>query len=149
MYTQDASFTLGKEKFNEDFLKTHDLLVDDYYENNAKRWFRPSGFFAKEYMYDILDEYNYTLVFGNKHSFDHQIRNTRYNLNQLIGRIQSGDIIIVHDLWDNLEFIEKLIVFLKQNNYKVVSLSDMTRICPSSVLKREERRKMKLQKNNK
>ena len=62
--------------------------------------------------YFSIIKYNYTLVFGNKHSFDHQIRNTRYNLNQIVGRIRSGDIIIVHDLWDNLEFIEKLIVFL-------------------------------------
>ena len=143
MFTQDASFVLSKEDFEKDFLRTHDLLKNHYFQNNVRKWFRPSGLIPTNMMYEVIEKYNYTMVLGNMHSFDHQIRNTQYNLNQILGRIKSGDIIIAHDLLENVDFIEKMIVYLKKNNFKVVSLSDMTTICPSSVLKKLERNEMK------
>ena len=136
LYNEDRAFLMNEKEFEYQLNITDNFLNQGYFQNNKRKWFRPSSFVPKSYMFDILDKYNYTMVLGNVHSFDRQISNTNYNINNLIGRIQSGDIIIVHDLLENVPYIEKLVIYLRSNGFKVLSLSDMSDVCSSKVLKK-------------
>ncbi|EDR27588.1 hypothetical protein, conserved [Entamoeba dispar SAW760] len=136
MFNRFAAYKMTMEDFEEQVKKTDALLQLGYLQNNKYNWFRPASFFPLGYMYEILDKYNYTMTLGTVHSFDFQIRNTQYNLFSLLGRIKSGDIIICHDTLETTEYVEKMIIYLKHQGYKVLSLSEMSRECPSSLLKK-------------
>lgn len=84
-------------------------------------------------MYPILEKYNYTMVLANVHSFDYQIRSESYNLMNLIGRIKSGDIIICHDTLETVDYIDVLVQNLKEHGYRVLSLSEMSKICEGNI----------------
>lgn len=129
MYDYKASFLLSKEEFNETFRITDEILSEEYWKNNKKKWFRPSSFISLPWMKTIYEELNYTLVLGNIHSFDSQIRKTGYNLFNLIGRIQTGDIIIVHAIEESVDYIVQLIYYLNYKGFEIHSLSSMVNIC--------------------
>ncbi|ELP90680.1 hypothetical protein EIN_023790 [Entamoeba invadens IP1] len=130
MYNQDASFQLTRNLFNKQFFKTHGYIERlKLWRNNKYKWFRPGSFFPTNQMYDIVGKLGYTLVMGNTHSFDFQIRKTQYNLFALTGRIKSGDIIICHDLKDNLDYVEEMLIYLEMKGFKVITLSKMMETC--------------------
>ncbi|EKE39310.1 hypothetical protein ENUP19_0047G0005 [Entamoeba nuttalli] len=135
MFNKFAAYKMTMEEFEEQVKKTDALLKLGYFQNNKYNWFRPASFFPLEYMYKILDKYNYTMALGTVHSFDFQIRNAQYNLFSLLGRIKPGDIIICHDTLETVEYIEQMIIYLKHQGYKVLSLSDMSKKCSSPFLK--------------
>ena len=133
MFDYEAAFLMSKDKFNETFRLTDEILTERYWLNNKKKWFRPSSFIPLPWMKNIYEELNYTLVLGNIHSFDSQMRSTGYNLFNLIGRIQSGDIIIVHTIEESIDFIVELIYYLNYKGFEIHSLSSAIDKCNYNV----------------
>ncbi|ELP87299.1 hypothetical protein EIN_095560 [Entamoeba invadens IP1] len=130
MYNEYRAFELSQADFFGEFNKTDFLLNRGYWDNNNNfKWFRPSSFFAKDYMYTIVEKYGYKMVLGSVHSFDMQIQNGRYNMMALMGRIKSGDIVICHDILQSVGYIESLVVYLRSQGYEILSLSKMYDLC--------------------
>ena len=133
MFDYDAAIFMTEEQFKKDLNRTEEIFDEELFVNNVKKWFRPASFLAKNYMFDVLKEKNYTMLLGNVHSFDSQIRNTKYNLMNLIGRIHTGDVIIVHDISESIEYIEQLLSYLKHENFEICSVSEMFKRCPMKI----------------
>ena len=129
MYDYESAFLMTKEDFNKSVVETDEILKSKYWKNNRRRWFRTASFITYPYMYDIVEQMNYTVVLGNVHSFDSQLRSTKWNLMNLIGRIQTGDIIIVHAIEESVDFIVELIYYLKYKGFEIMSLSNIYDIC--------------------
>ena len=130
MHTYDPACKMDKTEFFESVNKTDKMIISKLLKNNKRKWFRPASFIAFPYMFPIIKEMNYTMVLGSVHSFDVQVPNTLYNLLNLVGRIQTGDIIILHDVGDMMEYIEYFIVYLKYKGFEIVSMSKMMELCP-------------------
>ncbi|KAL7714873.1 Carbohydrate degrading enzyme [Entamoeba marina] len=108
---------------------TDAYLGDRYFVNNRKKWLRPASGISSNFMHPIANQYNYTLVAGSIHSFDRQLRSTLINLVNIVPRIHSGDIIILHDLPYNIPLVKNLIQQLHKDGYKIMSLSDIDALC--------------------
>ncbi|KAL7716304.1 Carbohydrate degrading enzyme [Entamoeba marina] len=129
MFSYDPGYLMNQSEFNESVSKTDKYLNDSFLVNNRRKWLRPASGIPSNIMYPVSTKYNYTIVAGSVHSFDRQISNTLINMVNLVARIHSGDIIIVHDLSYNIPLVTSLIQQLHNDGYEIMSLSNVDELC--------------------
>lgn len=69
---------------------------------------------------------NYEVIGWNVRSLDTQISDQQRLLDRIKRRVRPGSIILMHDTVNGIELVlEKLLIYLKENNYKVVPLDEL------------------------
>lgn len=92
---------------------------------NMKKYYRPaSGIFTTK-MIEIVKKLGYKLILGNIYPSDPHIKCPISNSKHILSKIDSGSIIILHDLKHNLKTLEIILPEIINKGYKVVKLSDM------------------------
>lgn len=69
---------------------------------------------------------NYEVIGWNVRSLDTQIKDRQQLLDRIKSRIKPGSIILMHDTVNGIELVlEKLLLYLKENNYEVLPLDQL------------------------
>lgn len=74
----------------------------------------------------ILDQFNLPIVLWSADSRDWEVKNVERIIANVLSEIEDGGIIIMHDGYQTtIEATDELLRILKEQNYKVVSVSEM------------------------
>ena len=77
----------------------------------------------------VKEAVNYPIIYWSIDSRDWESRNADKIYNTVIKDIQDGDIVLFHDLYEpTKQAVERLTLYLYENNYKVVSVSELFKI---------------------
>lgn len=75
---------------------------------------------------EILDQFNLPIVLWSADSRDWEVKNVERIIANVLSEIEDGGIIIMHDGYQTtVEATDELLKILKEQNYKVVSVSEM------------------------
>lgn len=127
--TTDTMHALkSKEKLMEEIEICQKFIDGIYKKANVEipkdKYYRPGcGYFTKE-MISTIQEMGLKLVLGNVYSHDPQMPIGFINYLYIIKKLEGGDIIIVHDRPWTINLLEKLIPWIKKNNFNCVTLSN-------------------------
>lgn len=123
-YSHEGNFPLyGKSKMTEDLLKAQQIL--EGISGQKVRLFRPPFGVTNPIVGSVLKELRWTTVGWSIRSFDTQAQTTDKVLRRIKRKLKPGVIILMHDRMPFCaELTEKLLIYLKENGYKVVSLNN-------------------------
>lgn len=89
------------------------------------KYYRPGcGLFGKQ-MLDVVKELNHELALGSVYPNDPMVPISIVNYYYLINHIEGGDIVILHDRNWTPGMLEKLLPWMKANNYQSVTLEQL------------------------
>lgn len=125
--TNKMAYRLTSKNFIYEIDECNRALINLYRKAGKEfysKFYRPGCGFFHEKMIKILDNKNMTLVLGSVYPYDPQISSSTINLAYLKSKISPGDIIVIHDRNWTIPLLEKLIPWLKNNNFDLLTLSD-------------------------
>ena len=97
------------DKFIKEIYKEANVEMDD------KKYYRPScGYFSKN-MIRIVEKLGYKMALGSVYPHDQQIMSGDINYYYIIGKIERGDILIIHDRKWTIDLLKKLLPWLKEH----------------------------------
>ncbi len=77
----------------------------------------------------MKDNLNYCFINWNIDTEDWRYRNQEHIYNEVISKVEDGDIILMHDLYDStVDAVEKLLPELYVKGYQVVTISEMANL---------------------
>ena len=77
----------------------------------------------------VKETLNYSLINWNIDTEDWRYRNQEHIYNEVISKVEDGDIILMHDLYDStVDAVEKLLPELYVKGYQVVTISEMANL---------------------
>lgn len=92
---------------------------------------------------EILDQFNLPIVLWSADSRDWEVKNVERIIANVLSEIEDGGIIIMHDGYPTtVEATDELIKILREQNYKVVSVSEMFAIKNQSMPLHEKIKKV-------
>jgi len=92
----------------------------------APLFFRPPFGVTTPNLAKACRKMNFDVIGWNIRSLDTTIKNKQKLINRVIKRINPGSILLFHDTVDGVELVlEEVLIYLKQNNYKVVDLDKL------------------------
>lgn len=123
--TDERSILLPPADFERQLLEAHNVLS----QFSDMRWFRPgSGWYNAE-MLSIIHEHGYRCVLGSVHPFDPQIPSSWFAARYILGNVQPGSIIVLHDYGGRGErtamALETVLPGLDRRGFRVVTLSEL------------------------
>jgi peptidoglycan/xylan/chitin deacetylase (PgdA/CDA1 family) len=87
--------------------------------------YRPGyGSFTND-MIKLIRKQNYHLTLGSVYPHDPQIWSGFINYHYIINHIEDGDVIILHDRKHTIPMLQRLLPWLKKNNYESLTLEKM------------------------
>jgi len=93
------------------------------------QFFRPPFGVTNPSIRKALEVTKHLVIGWNIRSMDGLIKNENLIYKRIINRISPGSIILMHDTTlQSVNVLEKVLLFLKENNYKVVSLEQLLNI---------------------
>lgn len=105
-----------------DVNKTKEIL-DEYAET---KFFRPPFGVTNPTIARVISQLGYISIGWNIRSLDTQNTDIYKVYNRILRRVKGGDIILLHDrLTHSEELLRKLLIFLRDNSYVVVSLDEL------------------------
>lgn len=124
-YGHEATFPLyGKKKMKDDLLKAQQIL--EQASGRQVRLFRPPFGVTNPTMGSVVKELGWTPVGWSIRSLDTQAQTADKVLRRIKRKLKPGVIILLHDRMPFCaELTEKLLVYLRENGYKAVSLNDV------------------------
>lgn len=124
-YSHEAKFPLyGKRKMRDDLLKAQQVLVGA--SGREVRLFRPPFGVTNPTVGNVLRELGWTTVGWSLRSFDTQFQTADKVLDRIKRKLKPGVIILLHDRMPFCaELTEKLLLYLKENGYKVVAVNSV------------------------
>ena len=120
---------LDKQGFLDEITDCQKNLNEIYREANTEQpkvlTYRPGcGYFSSE-MIKILKDNNLKLVLGSTYPHDPHVPIPIINFWYIKQHIESGDILILHDRTWTIPLLKMLIPWLKENNYKCVTVNEL------------------------
>lgn len=91
------------------------------------RFYRPGSGFISKNMINMIAELDIKIVLGSVYPHDAHIPIWQLNLWYLQYKIESGDIIVLHDRNWTVPLLRELLPWLKKENYKIKTLSKFTK----------------------
>lgn len=112
---------MKKKNIKKEFSKTNDILKDII--NDTAHFVRtPYGAHTEK----VLKAVNYPVILWNVDTEDWKSRNKKKILKRVIGKVNDGDIILMHDIYDSTaDAVEKMIPKLIKQGYQIVSVSEL------------------------
>lgn len=107
-----------------------DVLIKELYSEAGvplppNMVYRPGcGLFNKK-MISIIESKGYRLALGSTYPHDPVVTSPSVNYFSVINHISPGDVIILHDRQHTPELLERLLFWMKLNNYKSTTISDL------------------------
>lgn len=115
---------LKKEELIEDERKTNEIYKK--ITGNDLKLLRPPYGNVNQLMKDNL---NYSFVNWNIDTEDWRYRNAEHIYHEVISKVEDGDIILMHDLYDStIEAVEKLLPELYVRGFQVVTVSELANL---------------------
>jgi peptidoglycan/xylan/chitin deacetylase (PgdA/CDA1 family) len=115
-----------KDRVIEEIRKT-DLLIESISGKKAQL-FRPPYGVTNPYIKRALEVTKHKVIGWNIRSLDGIFRNEKFIFDRIIKRIRPGGIILLHDTSHTIKILERLMLHLKNNEYKVVSIEELLNI---------------------
>lgn len=124
-YGHETTFPLyRKKKMKDDLLKAQQIL--EQASGRQVRLFRPPFGVTNPTMGNVVKEFGWTPVGWSIRSLDTQAQTADKVLRRIKRKLKPGVIILLHDRMPFCaELTEKLLVYLRENGYKAVSLNDV------------------------
>lgn len=125
--TNKASWQIPIPELKKQLQQT-ELILTQFTSNNNNnpiKWFRPgSGWFNRS-MVEMAHSLNYRVVLGTVYPHDPFIIWPWLNARYILNRVESGDIIIIHDRSWTIKMLHILLPELKRRGFEVVTLSKL------------------------
>jgi peptidoglycan/xylan/chitin deacetylase (PgdA/CDA1 family) len=123
--TDEPSTLLSPAEFERQLLEAHAVLS----QFADVRWFRPgSGWYNAE-MLSTVHEHGYRCALGSVYPFDPQIASAWFSTRYVLGNVQPGSIIILHDHGARgertLTALATILPELDRRGFRVVTLSEL------------------------
>ncbi|MGK7885960.1 MAG: chitin deacetylase family protein [Crocosphaera sp.] len=136
MVKDEKSIFLSKEKFEEEFLTTDEVLNKFLLDELSKvTWFRPGGGWYNSQMLETVKKYSYQTALGSIFPYDTNISSSEFASYHILANLRPGAIIVLHDSsrdgksgdWGERTNItlKKILPEIKKRGYRTVTLSEM------------------------
>lgn len=124
--SDEPSILLSLTDFEQQLLEAHNALS----EYADVRWFRPGSAWYNAEMLSVIHEHGYQCVLGSVHPFDPQIPSSWFAARYILGNVQPGSIIVLHDYGSRGErtvtALETVLPELDRRGFRVVTLSELS-----------------------
>lgn len=123
---------IGSDAFSVSFVDTHKLLTNVIEEHTGEckqkslSWFRPGHGWFHNSMLSFVESFGYRTALGNVYPHDPQIPCTPLNVWHVKRGIRPGAVVILHDRWHTAATLRSLLPQLKQQGYRLVTLTELT-----------------------
>ncbi|UTN05370.1 polysaccharide deacetylase family protein [Flavobacterium bizetiae] len=112
------------EKIQQEIQKTDELL--EKYTSKKINFFRPPYGVTTPSIRRALEKTKHKVIGWNIRSLDGGTKNQELIFNRIIKRVSPGGIVLLHDTASHSVLVlEQFLQFLKQNNYKVISIEEL------------------------
>lgn len=116
-----------KDKVAEEIKQTDSII--ESVTGKKVRFFRPPYGVTTPSIRRALAVTKHKVIGWNIRSMDGIIKNEKLILNRITKRVKPGAIVLLHDTsLTTLSVLEQFLLFLEQNNYKIVSLQELLKI---------------------
>lgn len=137
--SDEPSILLSLTDFEQQLLEAHNALS----EFADVRWFRPGSAWYNAEMLSITHKHGYQCVLGSVHPFDPQIPSSWFAARYILGNVQPGSIIVLHDYGSRGErtvtALETVLPELDRRGFRVVTLSEMMDFQPADAKESQEK----------
>lgn len=116
----------GKNRLIEEIQKT-DALIESI-TGKKVALFRPPYGVTNPSIRRALEVTKHKVIGWNIRSWDGILKNEKIIFARIKKRIAPGGIVLLHDTSHTVRILEQLLVYLKENNYKVVSIEELLKI---------------------
>ena len=124
-YSHSHFFDFYRKNRLIDEIKKTDALLEKYIGKKVQ-FFRPPYGVTNPSIRRALEVTKHTVIGWNIRSMDGVLKNKKVVLNRIKNRIKPGGIVLLHDTSINsVHVLEQLLLYLNENNYKVVSLEQL------------------------
>ena len=128
LFRDEPSIKLPPEEFERQLLESDALLS----EFGPVRWVRPGSGRYDSRMLATIAKHGYRCALGSVYPFDPQIRWSWFSRHFILGTVQRGSVIILHDWRSNgrrtLKTLSKVLPELRQRGFRVVTLTELERL---------------------
>jgi peptidoglycan-N-acetylglucosamine deacetylase len=125
LMTDRASIKLEPDDFERQLADAH-ALISPY---GPVRWFRPGSGWYNGPMLERIRPYNYRAVVGSVYPYDAQFSSTEFAASYILGNVQPGSIIVLHDGEDDrettIETLRRILPALKKRGYQFQTLTEL------------------------
>lgn len=141
----EPSILMSESEFETDLLAAEAALLPFTETKDAEtgitpKWLRPGMGFYTPGMVMTAQRYGYHLVLGNNFPYDTHIPSPRFARSFILGKVQPGDIIVLHDGQGEseqrgdrtLETLKTILPILKNRGYSVTTLSELEAVDQTS-----------------
>lgn len=124
-YSHKAYFPLMKPaKIKTEIRKTQEIIQN--ITGKAPIYFRPPYGVSNPLIAKALKSFDLKTIGWSIRSMDTTNRKPEKIINKIINKIQSGDIILLHDTSKHIRpILEQLLVYCKQNQYRLVNINEL------------------------
>jgi peptidoglycan/xylan/chitin deacetylase (PgdA/CDA1 family) len=123
--TDEPSILLAPAEFEQKLLEAHDVLS----QFSDLRWFRPGSGWYNDEILSIVHKHGYRCVLGSVHPFDPQIPSARFAARYILGNVQPGSIVVLHDCGSRGErtvaALSMILPALDRRGFRVVTVSEL------------------------
>lgn len=114
----------GKKKIIEELVDTDEIIKK--YTGKQVRFFRPPYGVTNPAISKALRSTKHNVIGWNIRSLDGVLKNEEIIYKRIIKRVSPGGIILLHDTsLTTVRVLERLLLFLQNNNYKVVATTEL------------------------
>ena len=125
LMTDLPSVSLTAAEFARQLAKTHELVS----AFAPVRWFRPGSGWYNQRMLEQIRPYGYRCVVGSLYPYDAQVSSVEFVVNYVLGNVQRGSIIILHDGTDERQktvvVLRRVLPVLLGRGYRFGTLSEL------------------------
>ncbi len=112
---------LNFEQNQQEIMNTHKLVLE-YTGKPMKLFAPPSGSF-NEHTVSAAKIHGYQTIMWSRDTIDWRDKNTQTIYNRAVKNMSNGDLILMHPTLNTMEALPQILKFCKENNFKVVPVS--------------------------
>jgi peptidoglycan/xylan/chitin deacetylase (PgdA/CDA1 family) len=122
----EPSIRLSPEEFERQLVDSDDVLS----EFADMQWLRPGAGRYNARMLETLEKYGYRCALGSVYPFDPHIRWSWFSRRFILGTVEKGSVVILHD-WGSrgrrtLKTLTNLLPALRERGFRVVTLGELS-----------------------
>jgi peptidoglycan/xylan/chitin deacetylase (PgdA/CDA1 family) len=122
---QRPSIRLSAQEFEQDLLRTHQLLI----QFTQPLWARPASGWYTEAMVEVMTRHGYRCALGSVYPFDAAIPSTSWATKYILRNVEPGSIVILHEGGARgkrtAHVLSTILPTLRQRGYRVIPLSEL------------------------
>lgn len=126
-YMHKDSDKLTSERLKEEILSNH-KLVKSIINKDMTLFAPPSGAYSEQNL-QVIDSLGYKTIMWSKDTIDWRDQNSSLIYERATKNACNGDFILMHPTASTVECLQKIIVFLKSENFQIVTVSENLKNC--------------------